>query len=51
MKRYEALETLFGKVDLSFAETVLNESYHVRGRVAGRRGTRLASSRRICSDD
>ena len=28
MKRYETLETLFGKVDLSFAETVLNESYH-----------------------
>jgi hypothetical protein len=28
MKRYETLETLFGKVDLSFAETVLSESYH-----------------------
>jgi IS5 family transposase len=28
MKRYETLETLFGKVDLSFAEKVLNESYH-----------------------
>jgi len=31
MKRYETLETLFGKVDLSFAEKVLNESYHVKG--------------------
>ena len=31
MKRYEALEPLFGKVDLSFAEAVLNESYHVGG--------------------
>ena len=28
MKRYETLETLFGKVDLSFAESVVNESYH-----------------------
>jgi hypothetical protein len=33
MKRYETLETLFGKVDLSFAETVLNECYHVKGSV------------------
>jgi transposase len=31
MRRYETLETLFGKVDLSFAEAVLNESYHVKG--------------------
>jgi transposase len=31
MKRYETLETLFGKVDLSFAEKVLNEAYHVIG--------------------
>jgi len=28
MKRYEALETLFCKVDLSFAQKVLNESFH-----------------------
>ncbi len=28
MKRYETLETLFGKVDTSFAEKVLNEAYH-----------------------
>jgi IS5 family transposase len=28
MKRYETLETLFGKVDLSFAEKVLNEACH-----------------------
>jgi hypothetical protein len=28
MKRYETLETLFGRVDLSFAEKVLNEAYH-----------------------
>ena len=28
MKRYETLETLFGKVDLSFAESVVTESYH-----------------------
>jgi hypothetical protein len=33
MRRYGTLETLFGKVDLSFAETVLNESYHVNGSV------------------
>jgi hypothetical protein len=31
MKRYETLGTLFGKVDLAFAEKVLNESYHVKG--------------------
>ena len=31
MKRCESLETLLGNVDLSFAEAVLNESYHVRG--------------------
>jgi transposase len=31
MRRYETLETLFGKVDLSFAEAVLNESYHAKG--------------------
>ena len=31
MRRYETLETLFGKVDLSFAETVLNESYNAVG--------------------
>jgi IS5 family transposase len=30
-KRYETLETLLGKVDLSFAEAVLNESYHPKG--------------------
>jgi hypothetical protein len=30
MKRYETLETLFGKVDLSFAGKVLNEAYHAR---------------------
>jgi len=28
MKRYETLETLFCKVDLSFAEKVLNEAFH-----------------------
>jgi len=28
MKRYEALETLFSKVDLSFAKTVLEEPFH-----------------------
>jgi hypothetical protein len=33
MKRYETLEILFGKVDLSFAETVLNESCHAKGSV------------------
>ncbi|MGD0496606.1 MAG: transposase [Candidatus Bathyarchaeia archaeon] len=31
MKGCETLETLFGKVDLSFVEPVLNESYHVEG--------------------
>jgi len=31
MKRYETPETLFGKVDLFFVETVLNESYHLKG--------------------
>ena len=30
MKRYETLEALFGKVDLSFAEKVLNEAYHAK---------------------
>lgn len=33
MKRYETLETLFSKVDLSFVEKVLGESYHVKGSV------------------
>jgi IS5 family transposase len=33
MKRYGTLETLFGRVDLSFAEMVVNESYHVKGSV------------------
>ena len=28
MKRYETLETLFRKVDLSFAEKVLSEAFH-----------------------
>src|SRR4030065_760175 len=31
MKRYEALETLFGKVDLSFAQKILNEPFHPVG--------------------
>jgi len=31
MKRYEALETLFSKTDLTFAERVLNEPYHPPG--------------------
>jgi transposase len=31
MKRYEAPETLFSKVDLSFAPKILNESYHQLG--------------------
>src|SRR3972149_5824832 len=31
MKRYEALETLFSKVDLSFAQKVLNEPFHPAG--------------------
>ena len=31
MKRYETLETLFGKVDLSFAEKVLKEPFHAIG--------------------
>jgi hypothetical protein len=33
MRRYETLETLFGKVDLSFAEKVVNESYHAKDSV------------------
>ena len=33
MKRYGTLETLFGKVDLSFAEKVFNESYHAKDSV------------------
>ena len=28
MKRYEALETLFGKIDLSFIKRILHEPYH-----------------------
>jgi len=31
MKRYEALETLFCKVDLTFAQHILNEPYHPPG--------------------
>lgn len=31
MKRYETLETLFGRVDLSFAQKVLNEPFHAIG--------------------
>ena len=31
MKRYEALETLFSKTDLSFAQSLLNEPYHQAG--------------------
>ena len=31
MKRYEALETLFSKVDLSFAQKVLSEPFHPAG--------------------
>jgi IS5 family transposase len=33
MKRYEALETLFNKVDLSFTQKVLNEPFHPEGSV------------------
>src|SRR3990170_8221239 len=33
MKRYEALETLFSKVDLSFTQKVLNEPFHQVGSV------------------
>src|SRR4030066_495858 len=31
MKRYETLETLFSKVDLSLAQKVLNEPFHAVG--------------------
>jgi len=31
MKRYEVLETFFGKTDLSFAQILLNEHYHQAG--------------------
>jgi IS5 family transposase len=31
MKRYEALETLFSKIDLTLAENILNEPYHPPG--------------------
>ena len=31
MKRYEAIETLFCKVDLSFAQKILNEPFHTDG--------------------
>jgi hypothetical protein len=31
MKRYEALETLFSKVDLYFAQEILNEPFHQVG--------------------
>jgi transposase len=33
MRRYETLETLFGKIDLSFVEAVLDEVYHAEGSV------------------
>jgi transposase len=31
MKRYEALETLFSRTDLSFAQRLLNEPFHPKG--------------------
>ena len=31
MKRYKTVETLFSKVDSSFAEAVLSESFHLKG--------------------
>ena len=31
MKRYEAIETLFSKIDLTLAEKILNEPYHPPG--------------------
>jgi len=31
MRRYEALETLFCKIDLTFARKILNEPYHLAG--------------------
>jgi hypothetical protein len=31
MKRYEALETLFSKTDLTFAQRVLEEPFHPTG--------------------
>jgi transposase len=31
MKRYEALETLFSKIDLSFAKAILEEPFHMAG--------------------
>ena len=31
MRRYEALETLFGKIDLSFIKRILDEAYHPAG--------------------
>lgn len=37
MKRYGTLELLFGEVDLSFAEAVVNESYHVKDSVGKRK--------------
>jgi hypothetical protein len=41
MKRHETIEPLFCKVDSSFAETVLNESYHPRN-CLGRTGREAA---------
>lgn len=44
MKRYEALETLFCKTDLTFAQTTLNEPFHP----VGSRGRPPRNSLGIC---
>jgi hypothetical protein len=33
MKRYAAIETLFSKTDLTFAQSILNEPFHPTGPV------------------
>jgi hypothetical protein len=51
MRRCEILETLFDKVDLSFAEAVVNESYRAKGSL-GRpsRTSRRASNKTTIRD-
>jgi hypothetical protein len=48
MKRYEALETLFGNINLSFVNKILDEPYHSAGSV-GRPQRNLLEYSRLMS--
>jgi len=47
MKRYETLETLFRKVDLSFAEKVLREAFHPKDSAGRPQELRQAYKKRV----